>query len=67
MKCALLQLLKVKSIVTLLFVITLVVVILAGIKIEEKLFLLFSNLMTAVVTYYFNRKDTPDTTETTNK
>jgi hypothetical protein len=51
------KLIDLKSIVTLMLVTTLVYVVISGRPIDEKVFLLFSNIVTAVVTYFFAKKD----------
>jgi hypothetical protein len=50
------KLIDLKSIVTLMLVTTLVYVVISGRPIDEKVFLLFSNIVTAVVTYFFAKK-----------
>lgn len=56
MKDKLIKLIDVKSIVTLLLVITLIVVVIKDIKMNSDLFLLFSNVVTMVITYFFTRQ-----------
>ena len=56
MKDKLIRLIDVKSIVTLLLVITLIVVVIKDIKMNSDLFLLFSNVVTMVITYFFARQ-----------
>lgn len=56
MKDKLIKLIDVKSIVTLLLVITLIVVVIRDIKMNSDLFLLFSNVVTMVITYFFTRQ-----------
>ena len=51
------KLIDLKSIITLTLVITLELIIANGIELEENVFLLFSNLITMVVTFYFAKKD----------
>lgn len=51
------KLIDLKSIVTLSLVITLEILILKGIKLEDPMFLLFSNITTSVITFYFAKKD----------
>lgn len=58
MKCALIQLLKVKTIVTLITVGVFAYLSVVG-KVEPKDFML---VLMAIVTYYFTKKDAPDTT-----
>lgn len=54
------KLIDLKSIITIILVLTLVIlVLLFAIKngtLEEKLFLLFSNIITMVITYFFTKK-----------
>lgn len=50
------KLIDLKSIITLSLVITLEILIVKGTKLEENLFLLFSNIITMVVTYFFAKK-----------
>lgn len=50
------KLIDVKSIVTLALVFTLVGIVISGRKIDEKVFLLFSNCTTMIVTYFFTKK-----------
>ena len=60
MKEKLAKLIDLKSIITILLVLTLVVLVITfAIRngtLEEKLFLLFSNVTTMVITYYFTKK-----------
>ncbi len=56
MKEKIAKLIDVKSIVTLALVFTLVSIVLSGRKIDEKVFLLFSNCTTMIVTYFFTKK-----------
>lgn len=60
MKEKLAKLIDLKSIITILLVLTLVVLVITfAIKngtLEEKLFLLFSNVTTMVITYFFTKK-----------
>lgn len=58
MKEKLAKLIDVKTIVTLSLVLTLVYVVITGSKIDEKVFLLFSNVTTMIVTYFFTKKPT---------
>ena len=55
------KLIDLKSIITILLVLTLVVLVITFVikngTLEEKLFLLFSNVTTMVITYYFTRKN----------
>ena len=57
------KLIDLKTIVTLMLISTLVVIVLSGINIEEKLCLLFSNIITSVITFYFAKKDSSTDTE----
>lgn len=50
------KLIDVKSIITIGLVITLVVVTLLNTPVEEKVFNLFSNVLTMVMTYFFTKK-----------
>lgn len=50
------KLIDVKSIITLFLVVTLVFVVMFGKNIDEKIFNLFSNVVTMVITYFFTRK-----------
>ena len=50
------KLIDVKSIITLGLVTTLVVVTLCSTPVEEKVFNLFSNVLTMVMTYFFTKK-----------
>ena len=50
------KLIDVKSIVTLLLVFTLVYIVVTGKTLDEKVFLLFSNTVTMIVTYFFAKK-----------
>ncbi len=56
MKNKLIKLIDVKSIVTLLLVITLIIVVIRDIKMNNDLFLLFSNVVTMVITYFFAKQ-----------
>lgn len=55
------KLIDLKSIITILLVLTLVVLVITFVikngTLEEKFFLLFSNVTTMVITYYFTRKN----------
>lgn len=51
------KLIDVKSIVTLVLVFTLVHVVWSGRSIDEKVFLLFSNCTTMIITYFFTKKN----------
>jgi len=50
------KLVDVKSLVTLLLVATLVYIVVSGRAIDEKIFLLFSNCTTMIITYFFTKK-----------
>jgi hypothetical protein len=50
------RLIDVKSIVTLSLIFTMVFLVISGRPIDEKVFLLFSNATTMIVTYFFTRK-----------
>lgn len=50
------KLIDVKSIVTLALVATLVYVVVSNNAIDEKVFLLFSNATTMIITYFFTKK-----------
>jgi len=51
------KLIDVKSIVTLALVATMVYVVISGKPIDEKIFLLFSNATTMIITYFFTKKN----------
>ena len=51
------KLFDVKSIVTLVLVFALVFVAMANKKMDENVFLLFSNVVTMVITYFFAKKN----------
>jgi len=50
------KLIDVKSIVTLALVATLVYAVISNKAIDEKVFLLFSNATTMIITYFFTKK-----------
>lgn len=50
------KLIDVKSLVTLSLVATLVFVVVSSRTIDEKVFLLFSNCTTMIITYFFTKK-----------
>jgi L-asparagine transporter-like permease len=54
------KLIDVKSIVTLVLIFSLVYVVVTNKQIDEKVFLLFSNVVTMIVTYFFTKKKTND-------
>ncbi len=56
MKDKLSKLIDVKSIVTLLLVITLITVVIKNVKMDNDIFLLFSNVVTMVITYFFAKQ-----------
>ena len=51
------KLIDLKTIVTLSLVITLEYLIVKGVKLEDQMFLLFSNITTMVITFYFAKKE----------
>jgi len=51
------KLIDVKSIVTLSVMATLVYIVVSGRTIDENIFLLFSNVATMIVTYFFTKKE----------
>ena len=61
------NLIDVKSIITILVVAMLCVVVIGGIDIEEKVFNLFSNITTMVMTYFFTKKTAPNEGEQNDK
>lgn len=65
------KLADVKSIVTLAVVANLIFVIdyamITGAQIDEKVFLLFSNVVTMIVTYFFTKKSTESIAATNEK
>lgn len=50
------KLIDLKSIITLSLIITLEILIIKGVKLDNDLFLLFSNITTMVITFYFAKK-----------
>lgn len=56
MKERLAKLIDLKSIITLTLVITLEILIIRGTELNSDLFLLFSNIITMVITYFFTKK-----------
>lgn len=50
------KLIDLKSIITLTLIITLEILIIRGTNLDNDLFLLFSNILTMVVTYFFTKK-----------
>lgn len=51
------KLIDLKSIVTISLIITLEYLIVKGAKLEDQMFLLFSNITTMVITFYFAKKE----------
>lgn len=51
------KLIDLKSLITLSLILTLEILIIKGAKLNDDLFLLFSNLTTMVITFYFTKKD----------
>jgi len=60
------RLIDLKSIVTISLIITLEYLIVKGVKLEDQMFLLFSNITTMVVTFYFAKKDKNEEKENPN-
>lgn len=56
MKEKLAKLIDLKSIITLTLVVTLEILIIRGAELNSDLFLLFSNIITMVITYFFTKK-----------
>jgi hypothetical protein len=54
------KLIDVKSIVTLALVATLVYVVISGKALDNEVFLLFSNVVTMIITYFFTKKKDPE-------
>jgi len=50
------KLMDVKSIVTLALIFTLVGIVISGRKMDEKVFILFSNSTTMIITYFFTKR-----------
>ena len=50
------KLIDVKSIITIALIITLIAITLTETPVEEKVFNLFSNVLTMVMTYFFTKK-----------
>ena len=50
------KLIDLKSIITLTLIITLEILIIRGTELNNDLFLLFSNILTMVITYFFTKK-----------
>lgn len=51
------KLIDVKSVVTLALIFTLVYIVISGRPVDEKVFLLFSNGTTMIITYFFTKKE----------
>lgn len=60
------KLIDLKSIVTISLIITLEFLIIKGVKLEDQMFLLFSNITTMVITFYFAKKDKNEEDKKTN-
>jgi hypothetical protein len=56
MKERIAKLIDLKSIITLTLIITLEILIIRGTELNNDLFLLFSNIITMVITYFFTKK-----------
>lgn len=54
------KLIDLKSIITLTLIITLEILIIRGTELNNDLFLLFSNILTMVITYFFTKKKESD-------
>ncbi len=54
------KLFDVKSIVTLVLIFALVFIVMTNKKLDENVFLLFSNVVTMVITYFFTKKNNTD-------
>ena len=67
MKQKLSNLIDVKSIITILLVFMLCVVVVGRLDIEEKVFNLYSNITTMVMTYFFTKKTTSNEGEQNDK
>lgn len=63
MKDKIAKLIDLKSIITLTLIITLEILIVKGTKIDNDIFLLFSNIITMVITYFFTKKKENDKNE----
>ena len=57
------KLIDLKSIITLSLIMTLEILIIKGAKLDNDLFLLFSNITTMVITFYFTKKENKDKEE----
>lgn len=57
------KLIDVKSIVTLFLVAALIYIVIANRVLDEKVFLLFSNVVTMVITYFFTKKTRTEESE----
>lgn len=60
MKEKIAKLIDLKSIITLTLIITLEILIIRGTNLDNDLFLLFSNILTMVVTYFFTKKSSKE-------
>lgn len=56
MKEKIAKLIDLKSIITLTLIITLEILIVRGTELNNDLFLLFSNILTMIITYFFTKK-----------
>ena len=63
MKNRIAKLIDLKSIITLSLIITLEILIIKGTNLNNDLFLLFSNILTMVITYFFTKKKESDPNE----
>lgn len=62
------KLIDLKSIISISLIITLEYLIVKGVKLEDQMFLLFSNITTMVITFYFAKKDkNEENTKPTNE
>ena len=57
------KLMDVKSIITISLITVLAIVVLGGLEFEEKVFNLFSNITTMVITYFFTKKSNSEDTK----
>lgn len=57
------KLIDLKSLITLSLIITLEILIIKGAKLDNDLFLLFSNITTMVITFYFTKKGNKENKE----
>lgn len=63
MKERLKKLIDVKSIVTIALIATMVYIVISGKRLDEKVFLLFSNSTTMIITYFFTKPKSNDSGE----